>query len=98
MARTHLGLIAQDVEESVFKAGMTRQDMAAIVIDGKGFDKYEDEITDEENTEYSIRYHELHALEIRQIQMLKQRVAELEELVNKLVDEKTTKKKNKKED
>lgn len=98
VARVHLGFIAQDLEQSVFDAGMTRQDMAAIVVDGKGFDKYEDEILDESKAEYRIRYHELHALEVRQIQMLKQRVAELEELVNKLVDEKSTKKKTKKED
>jgi hypothetical protein len=44
-------------------------------------------VVDEEKTSYYVRYGELHALEIRQIQLLKQEVknlkAEIEELKSK---------------
>lgn len=66
--RTHLGMIAQDVEEALAACGMTGQDFA-------GFVKEED--TDG-NTVYSLRYEEFVAMCIHKIQTLEARVAELE--------------------
>jgi len=90
--RTHLGLIAQDVEQSMLENGISRKDFAGLIIrddTGLGFDSKTDTIKDEDKIEYGIRYGELHALEIRQIQMLKQEIAELKaalaELQNKNV-------------
>ena len=85
--RTHLGFIAQDVQESISQAELTDKDYAIVVIDGDGFDKTLGKVVDEEKTSYYVRYGELHALEVRQIQLLKQEVkklkAEIEELKSK---------------
>lgn len=68
--RTHLGLIAQDVEQALEAAGLTSLDFA-------GFVKSPDEETDGGYV-YSLRYEEFIALCIRQIQLLIHRVDALE--------------------
>ena len=75
--RTHLGFIAQDVQEAIQQAGLTDKDYAIVTIDGAGFDAKQGTVIDEETATYYIRYPQLHALEIRQIQLLKQEVKEL---------------------
>ena len=82
--RTHLGFIAQDIEKSIFDTGLTRKDFSIITIDGVGFDKKLDTIEDRTKITYGLRYSQLHALEVRQIQLLKQRVAELEAKLEEL--------------
>lgn len=86
--RTHLGFIAQDIEKSIFDTGLTRKDFSIITIDGVGFNKKLDTIEDKTKITYGLRYSQLHALEVRQIQLLKQEVkelkAEIEELKSKI--------------
>ena len=66
--RTHIGFIAQDVEEAIIKAGLTTQDFAGICY----WDK-------KDGTKgYGLRYGEFTALCVDQIQKLKKRVEELE--------------------
>lgn len=75
--RTHLGLIAQDIEESLTSNDISTKDFAVLVK------------TTKPNTEehiYGLRYEELHALEIRQIQLLKQQVKLLEERIKTIED------------
>ena len=67
--RTHTGLIAQDVEQALTDCGLTGQDLAAFV---KAPRK-------DGGADYGLRYEELTALCIRQIQMLRERVRKLEE-------------------
>ena len=69
--RTHIGLIAQDVKESIENAGLTTQDFA-------GYCEWTDE---EGNVGCGLRYSEFIALTIDQTQKLKQRVTELEERI-----------------
>lgn len=69
--RTHIGVIAQDVEQAVLDAGLTTQDFAAVCYD---IDK---ETGKKKN--YGIRYTEFVPLNIWQIQKLKTRVSYLEE-------------------
>jgi hypothetical protein len=61
--RIHMGMIAQEVEESVNRAGVSTEDFAAICV---------------ENEQYGLRYGEFVAMCIDQIQKLKKRVMELE--------------------
>jgi hypothetical protein len=82
--RTHLGFIAQDVEQSLFKANMSRKDGAILFISGQGFDAKTDTIIDENNTTYGLKYAELHALEVDQIQKLKKRVSDQEQIIKEL--------------
>lgn len=65
--RTHIGMIAQDIEESLGECGMTGTDFAAFLKDES-----------EDNTLYGLRYSEFIGLMIAEIQALKARVAELE--------------------
>lgn len=67
--RTHTGFIAQYVEQAVLDCGLTTKDFAAVCYD-----------LDEEGNkvDYRIRYEELIALCVDQIQKLKARVSELE--------------------
>lgn len=67
--RTHTGLVAQDVEQALASCGLTGQDFAAFVKTPR---------TDG-GADYGLRYEELIALCIRQIQMLRERVRKLEE-------------------
>lgn len=68
--RTHIGMIAQDVEEALSAAGLTSLDFA-------GFVKSPDDEA-EGGYIYSLRYEEFVALCVREIQRLDQRVRELE--------------------
>ena len=77
--RTHTGFIAQEVDEAISAAGMTRSDFAALCIN-----------TSEGGEEHwSLRYDEFVSLNTWQIQKLKARVAELEKLVDALINYKT---------
>ena len=69
--RTHTGLIAQDVEQALEDCGLSDMDFAAFIkslVEEEGQTQYH----------YGLRYGELVALCIDQIQRLKARVAELE--------------------
>ena len=67
--RTHTGLIAQDVEQALISCGLTGQDFAAFVRTPRK----------DGGADYGLRYEELTALCIRQIQRLQARVQRLEE-------------------
>ena len=67
--RTHIGFIAQDVEQAILDSGLTTQDYACIA-------KYEKE--DESGYGYSLRYGEIFPLAIVKIKQLEQRIAALE--------------------
>lgn len=89
--RTHLGFIAQDIQEAISAANLTDKDCSIVVIDGEGFDKTEGKVIDEAKAYYYIRPGQLHALEVRQIQLLKaqvkqqaEEIAELKQMVKDL--------------
>lgn len=65
--RYHTGFIAQDVESAISTVGLRSEDFA-------GFTK------DKETGKYSLRYEEFIPLCVEQIQNLKKRIADLEEL------------------
>lgn len=67
--RTHTGLVAQDVEQALRECGLTGKDFAAFVKTPR----------EDGGTDYGLRYEELIALCIRQVQMLRERVRKLEE-------------------
>lgn len=67
--RTHTGLIAQDVEQALRECGLTGKDFAAFVKTPR----------EDGGADYGLRYEELIALCIRQIQTLRERVRKLEE-------------------
>lgn len=72
--RTHLGLIANEFEESINQVGLTTKDVAAFC-----------SWKDEDGTKgCGIRYTELIALNIYEIQNLKKRVVELEKQLSEL--------------
>ena len=79
--RTHLGFIAQDIQDSLFINNLTRKDFGGIVLFGNGYDKKTDSIISEIQTTYGLRYEELHAIEVYEIQKLKKRVHELESII-----------------
>lgn len=87
--RTHLGFIAQDIQNSILQADLTTKDYAILTIEGEGFDAVTNTVIDEEKTTYRLRYDELHALEVRQIQLLKQEVKELKAEIEELKNLKT---------
>ena len=66
--RLHSGFIAQEVEAALTAAGLTTKDFAAVCISDQG----------QETEEWSLRYDEFVALNTREIQKLKARIAELE--------------------
>ena len=66
--RLHSGFIAQEVEAALTAAGLTTKDFAAVCIADRG----------KETEEWSLRYDEFVALNTREIQKLKTRIAELE--------------------
>ena len=68
--QTHTGLIAQDVENAMNKAGITGLDFAAFV-----------KSECENGWDYGLRYEEFISLCIRQIQKLNERIKKLEEAV-----------------
>ena len=67
--RTHTGLVAQDVEQALRECGLTGKDFAAFVKTQR----------EDGGADYGLRYEELIALCIRQIQMLRERMRKLEE-------------------
>lgn len=67
--RTHTGLVAQDVEQALRECGLTGKDFAAFVKTQR----------EDGGADYGLRYEELIALCIRQVQMLRERVRKLEE-------------------
>ena len=67
--RTHMGLIAQEVEEAALSSGVDTKDFAVVCYD---VDENGNKI------DYGIRYTELISMSIYEIQKLKARVAELE--------------------
>ena len=73
--RTHMGLIAQDVEEAANNAGISVDDFAAVCIN---------EVDGEKR--YGLRYSEFIALCIDQIQKLKTRATEQENTINDLTN------------
>lgn len=88
--RKHLGFVAQDVEEAMNQNGMTIDDLSFVCKDAEYTLKDEKQPDTEENREYTLdeegnqkyiyglKYTELHALEVDQIQRLKTRVSDLE--------------------
>lgn len=66
--RTHLGLIAQDVEEAMMSCGISTLSFAGLI---KSY-------TGDGNYRYAIRYDEIIAMLIYEVQQLKSRVATLE--------------------
>ena len=69
--RYHCGYIAQEVGEAIIKAGLTRQDFAALCVESEGL----------ENEQWALRYTEFVPLNTWQIQKLKTRVFALEEKI-----------------
>ena len=67
--RTHTGLVAQDVEQALRECGLTGKDFAAFVKTPR----------EDGGADYGLRYEELIALCIRQVQMLREKVRKLEE-------------------
>ena len=67
--RTHTGLVAQDVEQALRECGLTGKDFAAFVKTQR----------EDGGADYGLRYEELIALCIRQVQRLRERVRKLEE-------------------
>lgn len=70
--RTHLGLIAQDVENALAECGMTSMDFAGFI---KSPVKKEDGDAMELNWEYGLRYGEFIAMLVYEVQELKRRLA-----------------------
>lgn len=71
--RVHTGFIAQDIEEAVISTGLTTQDFAAICYD---LDENGNKIN------YGVRYEEIVSMNTYEIQKLKKRIVELEQLLN----------------
>jgi len=71
--RYHIGLISQDVQESIKTADLTEKEFAAVCT-------HYDEETKEKTT--GLRYSEFIALNILEIQKLKAKIAELENIIN----------------
>lgn len=79
-SRTHLGFLAQEVEQAVFKVGLTNEDYAIIQI--------EDLQTPipgcEDGKKYYLNYNELHGLHVLKNQEQDKRILELEQKVQYL--------------
>lgn len=65
--RSHVGFIAQEVEQAMTDAGITREDFGGLVV--------------QENGQYGLRYEEFIAVQTRMIQDLCQKVEKLERKV-----------------
>ena len=83
--RTHLGFISQDIRDSLAECGIDSKDFAAYIKSLKRNSNNKDNPTEDDYV-YGIRYGELHALEVYEIQLLleevnnlKSRIRELEE-------------------
>ena len=75
--RLHVGFIAQDVEDSLKKNNISSNNFGGLVIEN-----YLDE--DKSTHKYGLRYEEFIALNVDQIQKLKNRILNLEKTVEKL--------------
>lgn len=80
--RTHIGFIAQDVEQQIFNQGLTNEDFAIVKIyqaEGK-------EIIPgcEDGKKYQLDYNELHGLHVLKNQEQDKRILELEQKVQQL--------------
>lgn len=75
--RTHIGFIAQDIEDAMSDLGMSGEDFGGFCKDDMGGGK----------VEYSLRYSEFIALNTMKIQKLQNEVDELKAMVNTLVEE-----------
>ena len=78
--RIHTGFIAQDVENALEKAGLSRQDFAGLTVEPVE-EVIEDGISD---YRYSLRYEEFVSLNTYMIQELNRKVKELESRINEL--------------
>lgn len=92
--RTHYGMIAQDVEDSMTEFGMTSMDFAGLCKDTKDEEYYEEEVRDDGSTfkmlkhrkiegefDYGLRYEEFIAPLIKTVQIQQ---AEIEELKRRI--------------
>ena len=70
--RYHTGFIAQDVQKAIEESGLTEKDFAALCTFSSG----------ENESFMGLRYEEFIAINTRQIQLLKSRIAELERLLS----------------
>ena len=77
--RTHLGFIAQDVEDALVKNGLTTKDFAGLTITPVEEVDSDDGISD---YHYRLRYGQFISLNTYMIQKLYQRIAELESRLN----------------
>lgn len=77
--RTHTGLIAQEVEETLYDIGLSEKDFAGLCKDKKVVD---DKETDEYL--YGLRYEEFISPLIKMVQMQQKEIEELKERIEKL--------------
>ena len=77
--RIHFGLVANDIKDLLEKHGIETNDFAPFV----EFHLHDEMGRELEETRYGIRYTEFIALNIYQIQKLKKRVKDLEDIINK---------------
>ena len=85
--RTHYGLIAQDVEDTMTKMGMTALDFGGFCKDQKTVSSEEDPNTSvpvEGEYTYGLRYTEFIAPLIKTVQLQEQRINELEDMIKEL--------------
>lgn len=82
--RLHIGFIAQEVKNAIDVAGLTTTDFAGYVVRTE-----KDSVTGEDKQIQCLRYDEFIALNTNEIQKLKARVAELEEIIVRGVNNET---------
>lgn len=82
--RTHLGFVAQDIEKILNSNNIDSKDFALFIksLKTKNKNKNAEDLTDDDYV-YGIRYSELHAMEIKEIQDLKKQVKMLTEMLIK---------------
>ena len=93
--RTHYGMIAQDVEDSMNEFGMTSMDFAGLCKDIKDEEYYEEEIQEDGSTfkmlkhrkiegefDYGLRYEEFIAPLIKTVQLQQQEIEELKHRID----------------
>lgn len=88
--RTHVGTISQDIEASLYEAGLTDMDFGGFCKDLNVVNSLNDNplcVSPGSNYIYGLRYEEFIMLNTWQIQKLKTRVNELEQLVAQLKGE-----------
>lgn len=85
VGRKHLGLIAQDLRDSLSELGIDPIDFAGYIkaLKAESREKPVEDLTEDDYI-YGIRYSELHALQVQQIQKLKHYITLLEERIKAL--------------